>query len=154
MWKHLRAFQFSAVATVCILSVGCNQNSPGPAPAAPATPSTVNRPAPIEKSGDSNLAVDRDNTATNVRDRNDSAKLPTDQNENPTDIGITADIRKQVVASDLSINAQNVKIIAQDGRVTLRGPVNSTEEKQRVEDMARSVAGSDKVDSHLEVTVE
>jgi osmotically-inducible protein OsmY len=51
----------------------------------------------------------------------------------------------------MSVNAQNVKIITQDGKVTLRGPVKSPEEKQKIESIASSVAGTDKVDSQLEV---
>jgi len=95
--------------------------------------------------------VERDNTGVNERDRDNAAKTPIDQNENKADIDITANIRKQVVDTKMSVNAQNVKIITQDGRVTLRGPVKSEEEKKQIEDIAHSVAGADKVDSQLEV---
>ena len=47
--------------------------------------------------------------------------------------------------------AQNVKIITQDGQVTLRGPVKTGDEKKRIEEIARSVAGESKVDSQLEI---
>lgn len=96
-------------------------------------------------------AVDRDNTGVNTRDRDPANKSPIAQNENQADIDITARIRKQVVTTEMSVNAQNVKIITQDGKVTLRGPVKSAEEKQQIEDIARSVAGADHVDSQLEV---
>lgn len=96
-------------------------------------------------------SVDRDNTGVNARDRDDSAKTPIDQNENQADVDITAKIRQQVVDTEMSVNAQNVKIITQDGTVTLRGPVKSDEEKKKIEEIAASVAGADKVDSHLEV---
>jgi len=96
-------------------------------------------------------AVDRDNTAVNERDRNSTAKTPIDQNENKADVAITADIRKRVVDTKMSVNAQNVKIITQNGKVTLRGPVDSDEEKKQIEDIAREVAGGDNVDSQLEV---
>ncbi len=95
--------------------------------------------------------VDRDNSAVNKRDRDASAKTPFDQNENKADIGITANIRKSVVDTKMSINAQNVKIITQDGVVTLRGPVKSQEEKDRIEEIARGVAGVKTVESQLEV---
>lgn len=95
--------------------------------------------------------TDRDNTAVNERDRSDAAKTPLDQNENQKDIDITANIRKQVVDSDLSVNAQNVKIITQDGNVTLRGPVGTADEKMRIEAIARKVAGETQVTSELEV---
>ena len=96
-------------------------------------------------------AVDRDNTAVNVRDRESAAKTPLDQNENQADIDITANIRKRVVDSKLSVNAQNVKIITQDGQVTLRGPVKTAEEKKQIEDIAHDIAGADKVASQLEI---
>ena len=92
-----------------------------------------------------------DNTAVNVRDRDSSAKTPIDQNENKTDVDITANIRKKVVDTEMSVNAQNVKIITQDGTVTLRGPVKSAEEKKQIEDIATSVAGANKVVSQIEV---
>ena len=92
-----------------------------------------------------------DNTAVNTRDRDGDAKTPIDQNENQADVDTTAAIRKRVVDTKMSVDAQNVKIITQDGHVTLRGPVKSDTEKQRIEEIAHSVAGADKVDSELEV---
>ena len=105
-----------------------------------------NRPATTSSTG-----VDRDNTSVNARDREANAKTPIDQNENQTDINITADIRKQVVDTKMSVDAQNVKIITQDRKVTLRGPVKTDDEKKRIEDIAHSVAGADNVVSELEV---
>ena len=93
----------------------------------------------------------RDNTEVNVRDRTDAVKTPIDQNENQKDIDITANIRKRVVDTKMSVNAQNVKIITQDGKVTLRGPVKSEEEKTQIEKMAHEVAGAANVDNQLEV---
>ena len=93
----------------------------------------------------------RDNTEVNVRDRSEAAKTPIDQNENQKDIDITANIRKRVVDTKMSVNAQNVKIITQDGKVTLRGPVKSEEEKTQIEKMAHEVAGPANVDNQLEV---
>jgi hyperosmotically inducible protein len=109
--------------------------------------STVSAPKD-ERTG---TVMDRDNTAVNKRDRDATAKTPMDQKENKKDIDISADIRKRVVDTKMSVNAHNVKIIAQDGKVTLRGPVKSDEEKKQIEDIARSVAGNDNVDSQLEV---
>jgi osmotically-inducible protein OsmY len=102
-------------------------------------------------SGTESTAVDRDNSTVNTRDRDERVKTPIDQNENQTDIDITASIRKQVVDTEMSVNAQNVKIITQDGKVTLRGPVKSEEEKKKIEQIASTVAGADKVDNQLEV---
>jgi hyperosmotically inducible periplasmic protein len=93
----------------------------------------------------------RDNTEVNVRDRTDAVKTPIDQNENQRDIDITANIRKRVVDTRMSVNAQNAKIITQDGKVTLRGPVASVDEKNQIEKLAREVAGPENVVSQLEV---
>jgi osmotically-inducible protein OsmY len=52
----------------------------------------------------------------------------------------------------LSTDAHNIKIIAQDGNVTLKGPVKSEEEKQALESKAAEVAGgADHVKSEIEV---
>lgn len=94
-----------------------------------------------------------DNTAVNKRDRDAEAKTPIDQKENQQDVSTTADIRKQIVAQeDMSVNARNVKIITADGKVTLRGPVDSTAERDVIEKIARDVVGKDNVDNQIEVT--
>jgi osmotically-inducible protein OsmY len=54
----------------------------------------------------------------------------------------------------LSINAKNAKIIAQDGKVTLRGPVDNQQEKDTIGAEAGEIAGKDKVDNQLEVKAE
>ncbi len=102
-------------------------------------------------SAGSGSAAARDNTAVNVRDRDSAMKTPINQNETKTDVDITAEIRKQVVDTKMSINAQNVKIITQDGRVTLRGPVQTAEEKTQIGNIARGVAGVNAVDDQLEI---
>lgn len=112
---------------VCIL-VGCNQTS-----SPPSSPPAV------------------DNTANNARDRAETAKTPINQNENKKDVEITADIRKRVVDTKMSVDAQNVKIITQEGKVTLRGPVKSEDEKTQIEKFAVDVAGAGNVENLLEV---
>ncbi|WLD12670.1 BON domain-containing protein [Planctellipticum variicoloris] len=87
----------------------------------------------------------------NVRDRDSSAKTSFDQNENQADINVTANIRKRLVDTKMSVNAQNVKIVTQNGKVTLRGPVETDDEKQRIEELATAVAGRGNVENQLEV---
>jgi osmotically-inducible protein OsmY len=100
-------------------------------------------------------AVAPDNAKKNERDRNDNAPTPGDQGNSDRDIEITRQIREQVVAHpNFSINAQNVKIITQNGAVTLRGPVETAEEKATIERIAKAQAGANKVVSELEVKVE
>ena len=68
------------------------------------------------------------------------------------DIDTTARIRKEILAEKgMSVNARNVKVITANGRVTLRGPVNTAEEKRRIAEIANRIATSDNVDNQLEV---
>lgn len=93
-----------------------------------------------------------DNTARNKRDRDDKTLTPLDQGNSKEDISITAQIRKEVVAlKDLSINGQNVKIITKEGHVTLRGPVNSADEKRLIGEIATRLATPEHTDNQLEV---
>lgn len=99
-----------------------------------------------------NDARQPDNTKVNERDRKDSALTPGDQRENRTDLDITQQIRKAVMANDaLSFTAKNVKIITAGGKVTLRGPVKTTDERAAIEAAARRVAGVTQVDNQIEV---
>lgn len=141
---------------LCGVAVGCTEttppvtgnNSAGERP----TTVTANRPT-TDGSMTTSGPTDRNNSGVNVRDRGGATKTPLDQNENKTDVKITADIRKQVVAGKMSVDAQNVKIITQDGKVTLRGPVKSDDEKASIEKIAVNVAGADRVDNQLEVAL-
>src|ERR1043165_2741922 len=93
-----------------------------------------------------------DNTKVNGRDQNQNAATADQQKENQSDRELARQIRRSVVQDkSLSPNAHNVKIIAQNGTVTLKGPVNSEQEKQAVEAKASQIAGVDKVTSQLQV---
>jgi sporulation protein YlmC with PRC-barrel domain len=93
-----------------------------------------------------------DNTARNVRDRNDRTLTPLDQGNSKTDTETTAQIRKGIIANKtMSVNARNVKVITDKGRVTLRGPVNTAEEKRLIGEIANGVVRAENVDNQLEV---
>ena len=93
-----------------------------------------------------------DNTGKNERDRSGETKTPGDQSNTPEDLKITQAIRQAVVKDEsLTMTAKNVKIITAGGQVTLRGPVNSAEEKMKIEKLAKTAAGEAKVDNQLEV---
>jgi hyperosmotically inducible protein len=94
-----------------------------------------------------------DNTKTN---KTDTAK-PTadDQKQNKSDVQITQQIRKLVTDDKgLSTYAKNVKIISQNGSVTLSGPVRSEEEKKSIEAKAAQVAGTSNVKSELQIAAD
>jgi len=74
------------------------------------------------------------------------------QKMNASDTAITQKIRKAIHEdSSLSTYAHNIKIIAQDGKVTLRGPVRSEDEKTNLQAKAVAVVGQDNVTNLLEV---
>lgn len=128
--KHIAVFFFSAA----LVFIGCGEN----------------------RSNDNQVsqapAKEADNTGVNVRDRGGETKTPGDQSESEVDRKITQEIRQAITSDDkLSTNAQNVKIIAKDGTVTLRGPVKSEQEKVEIEKKAKQVAGVKKVENQLEI---
>ncbi len=93
-----------------------------------------------------------DNTKVNQADRNSSSPTADQQKENPSDRQLTQQIRRAITKDgSLSTYAHNVKIIVQNGTVTLKGPVRSDEEKQAVEAKAAQIAGADKVKDELQV---
>jgi len=95
---------------------------------------------------------DADNTGRNVRDRNDASLTSGDQGNSDSDREITRKIRRSLTSNDqLSTVAKNIKIITQNGKVTLRGPVNSEQEKQTIAQTAQSAAGQNTIDNQLEV---
>jgi hyperosmotically inducible periplasmic protein len=74
------------------------------------------------------------------------------QKMNPSDRAITQKIRKAIHQDEsLSTHAHNIKIISQNGKVTLRGPVRSEDEKNNVQAKAVAVAGEENVTNQLEV---
>ena len=94
---------------------------------------------------------DVDNTGVNSRDRDGATVTPTDQKENEADLKVSTDIRKRLVDAKLSTDATNVKVVTQNGRVTLRGPVKSQDEKDTILRVAREVAGDTNVDDQIEI---
>jgi hypothetical protein len=107
---------------------------------------------PTEGATSPPAATAPDNTGRNVRDRGGDTRTPGDQSESAADRVITQQIRQAVVAdASLSMLAKNIKIITADGIVTLRGPVQSSQEKEVIEVKARQLAGMNQVDNQLEV---
>ncbi len=98
--------------------------------------------------------VKPDNTEMNKRDRNAGEATADQQKMNAADRDLTQRIRQSIMADkSLSTYAHNIKIISQNGTVTLKGPVKSDDEKKIVRAKAVAVAGSDdKVTDEVSVT--
>jgi hyperosmotically inducible periplasmic protein len=93
-----------------------------------------------------------DNTGRNIRDRGGDTLTPGDQSESQGDRNLTQQIRQAVVGDkSLSTTAKNIKIITNNGVVTLRGPVNDAHEKEKIQAKAQQIAGVNRVDNQLEV---
>ena len=85
-------------------------------------------------------------------ERADRAMSPHDQTIGEGDLALTQQLRHGLMEHEaLSLDAKNVKIITQDGRVTLRGAVKNSKERVDIERLALKTAGTGNVDSHLEV---
>jgi len=98
-------------------------------------------------------AADANNSARNVRDRENATATPGDQSGAPEDLKTTQEIRQALVSStnNYSLTARNVKVITTNNKVILRGPVRSAEEKAGIVAIATRVAGEGNVEDQLEV---
>lgn len=93
-----------------------------------------------------------DNSKNNAHQRANGEPTADQQKDNSSDRAITQQIRKAIVKDKaLSTYGHNIKIITQNGQVTLSGPVRSDEEKKAIEDVASGVAGVSNVKNQLQV---
>ena len=93
-----------------------------------------------------------DNTKMNAQDRDKPSATADQQKDNRSDREITQQIRQSLVNDkSLSTYGHNVKVITQNGQVTLKGPVRSDDEKKAIEAKATEVAGENKVTSELNI---
>jgi hyperosmotically inducible periplasmic protein len=93
-----------------------------------------------------------DNTKMNQRDRNPNEPTADQQQNNHSDRDITQQVRQAIISDKtFSTYAHNIKVITQNGQVTLKGPVRSDDEKRAVEAKAAAIAGDGKVTSELTV---
>ena len=96
--------------------------------------------------------ADATNSAINQRDSHQGQPTADRQSNQRSDVDLTAEIRRSVVSDkSLSTNAHNVKIVAQNGQVTLKGPVRSEAEKKSIEQRASSIAGQSNVKNEIDV---
>ncbi len=109
-------------------------------------------PLIAQQSAGQNAPAAADNTKVNQRDQNPNQPTADQQPNNRSDRDLTQQIRKAITKDkSLSTYAHNVKVITQNGQVTLKGPVRSDEEKRAVEAKAAEIAGENKVTSELAV---
>ena len=75
-----------------------------------------------------------------------------EQGGSASDREMTKNIRREMVKNDsLSAMAKNINVSTIDGKVTLRGPVHSKQEKMTISSIAEKIAGKGKVSNELEI---
>ena len=105
-----------------------------------------------QASGSAAPAQSADNTGLNKRDKSGDTLTSGDQGNSEADRELARKIRREITGDkQLSTTAKNIKIIAADGKVTLRGPVKTAEEKSQIASIAEKVQGASSVDNQLEV---
>lgn len=109
----------------------------------------ANEPATAVKPGANNADVS--NTGINERDRDDKTLTPMDQMENPTDLKITQEIRQALMKNEFSMDAKNIKVITRNGAVTLRGPVKTAAELEKISALVKAMPGIKSIDNQLQV---
>lgn len=92
-----------------------------------------------------------DNTKINHRDRHEQTVTPLDQSNSRSDLDITKQIRKSLMQYPFSTDAKNIKIITQNGDVTLRGPVKNTTELNKIVELTKSVPGIKTLNNELQI---
>ena len=109
----------------------------------------ANTTKPISAQG---AAMSRaDNTEMNERDKSGTTKTAQNQSNREGDRKLLAAVRRAVVEEKtLSTSAHNIKIVALNGAITLRGPVNSEGEKNNIESLAKQVPGVTSVVNQLD----
>jgi hypothetical protein len=128
-----------SIFAAAALAAGCNQDT--------------------DQSGANSTAAS-DHTRTNapastmaVRGQGGTNLTAMDQGNSDADIKLSASIRQMVVSStnNFSTAAQNIQIITQNGKVTLRGQVSNDSEKTQIAAIAKGAAGDGNVENDLEV---
>ncbi len=116
----------------------------------PTTSPSAAEVSPMAPSPDASQA---DNTKRNKKVTKNAEVTAQDQSNAQADLNLVAKVRRAIVDDDsLSVNAQNVKIIATNGKVVLKGPVKSDSERTRLTQIANEIVGANNVKNELEVS--
>lgn len=123
-----------------------------PAPASPAATSPT-RTAAVDNAASTPAPPSApDNSRVNARDRSGDTLTPVDQGGSEADRKLTQQVRQAVMQdSSLSFAAKNIKIITVNGKVTLRGPVKTEQERAAIDAAAKRIAGASQVENLLEL---
>lgn len=134
------------VLTLTTLLVGCSSNGYDNSNANKETPK---EPAPVTQP-EKTAPQPSDNTNTKVSQQDQVT--PIDQGENEADLTVTQNIRQALIDDDsLTLAAKNVTIVTTNKEVTLRGEVNTAEEKKTIGTLAAKNSSGQKINNLLTV---
>jgi hyperosmotically inducible periplasmic protein len=106
----------------------------------------LNALQPASQTGTAQTAPDNSNQ------NKDQSPTADNQSNAQSDRVTTARIRKAITSDKtLSTYAHNVKIITLNGAVTLKGPVKSDEEKEKIASMTANIVSANRVTDELTV---
>jgi hypothetical protein len=109
-------------------------------------------PSQFDRDGDGEVESAELKKAGVSEEAIDSLEAEAKTEESASDAEISDKVREKLAKNDdLSVKAKHVQVTTANGKVMLRGPVETTEEKSKVESCAREVAGSSGIDSRLQV---
>ena len=101
----------------------------------------------------SSVVTHADNTKRNEKVTKNAEVTAQDQGNSQADVNLAAKVRRAIMDDNsLSVNAQNVKIIAINGHIVLKGPVKNDSERTRLSQIANNIVGADNVKNELEVS--
>jgi hyperosmotically inducible protein len=111
--------------------------------------------APTVSAQSSSGSTENDNSSINARDRSSSEPTADQQKENRSDLQMAQQIRQALVKDkSLSTYGHNIKVIAQNGKVTLKGPVHSEQEKDAIISKAAAIAGQSNIADEIDVVAQ
>lgn len=117
-------------------------------------PQRVNNERDLENTyARSERQVKADNSRRNDWDKKHNQVNADQQSNDMKDIEITQSIRQELMQDgNLSVYAKNIKVVTSRGKVVVKGPVYSEQERMMVEQIARNVAGDQNVQNQITVT--
>ena len=94
-----------------------------------------------------NNTVEKNNSVLN---KGEAITAETQARGTEENVEVTRKLRERIMADDqLSTNAKNIKIITVGEVITLSGPVLNKKEKQKIENLARTIDRTKKVQNKL-----
>ena len=106
--------------------------------------------APVQTIADNTAESTPDNTKHNKIENQKSTAQ--NSGNDKADLQLSATLRRKIMhKKGLSTDAQNIKIIAENGTLVLRGPVKTEAEKQIIDGLAKQCCASVSYKNELEV---